>query len=491
MALENYLIPDKINRAVVVYSCVCLMYQVANVITPVNFLFKTLPFSLFSPALAVIGLALAVADVRASGMKYAVRGARWLYVFLIVALISTLVSYQYGFIENIKVLIWSYLQISVIATFAAMISESEKNRVFQMLHLYASVLYVPVLLYMFFRFHTLEDYLLDDGVFQGWHEGRLFGIFFNLYDGTLIAAFLALATLVRFVQCKSRIGKSVLVFEEIVCWVYVFLSGTRTIYAGLMAAWAVAVCLYFRHRYLAGRQGMLSCFTAGIAVFLLSVLLMAGVGQGIRSGFIVVSSMTCEIRADCKEINGLTHGKIEDIPRLIKEKERPEEVTSSSRRMTIWRNYFEILFDKPSHLLIGMSPEGKDAYLYDRYADNYVVAFIKEAYPVAYRKRKVYATHNAYLHVLVTTGVFGFAAVMLFLIRFLADSWKFIWSGKVKEKGVVPFLAVTMLLVMCLFETDVFLKATPGSFVFWTVFGYMSTSLIDREKGKCMTSSPC
>ena len=476
MKIET-LSPSRINQAVVVYSVVCLMYQITNIITPVKLFFKAPLFNLFSPSLAIIGLVLVVADVYVSGLKYSVRGVRWLYAFLAIALISALISYQYSPIGNIKVLIWNFVQISVITTFAARISEREKNRVFQLLHMYASVLYVPVLLYMFFRFHTLESYPLDVEHFQGWHAGRLFGVFHGLYEGTLVVAFLALTTLVRFVQCKSRLGKSFLVFEEIVCWVYIFLSGTRTIYVGLTVIWGVAICLYFRHRYLAGRQGMLSCFASGVTVFLLSVSLMTGVGQGIRAGYIAVSSVTCEKLPDLQ-----TDGKEADLQRLIKEKERPQNVTLSSRRVTIWSNYLSILFDKPSHFLIGMSPKGYDAYLYDKYSDNYVVAFMKEEYPLAYGKKEAYATHNGYLHVLMTTGVFGLAAVMLFLMRLLADGWTILWSGKVKAQGLIPFLSVIMLLVMCLFESDIFLQASPGSFLFWTAAGYLSACLTEKRE---------
>jgi O-antigen ligase len=92
--------------------------------------------------------------------------------------------------------------------------------------------------------------------------------------------------------------------------------------------------------------------------------------------------------------------------------------------------------------------------------------------------------HNSYVHILMTTGVFGLAAAMLFLFRILADGWRVIWSGKGKPQELASFLAVTMLLVMCMFETDVFLQVRPGAFIFWIAAGYLSAYLSEREKCK-------
>ena len=478
MLIGKELIAEKINRAIVVYSIVCLMYQILHVITPVR-LFIVENLSLFSPALAVIGFSLAVADVYASGLKYAVRGARWLYVFLAIALASSLFAYQYNLIGNIKNLIWNFVQIFVIATFAARISEKERIQVFQKLHLYASVLYVPVLLYTFYRFRTIGSHYWIAGIEQGWSGERLYGIFVTPYDGTLVVAFLALATLVRFVQCRSRIGKGILIFEEIICWIYIFLSGTRTIFAGLIAACAVIVCLFFRRRYLAGRHGMFVYITAGAAVFLLCVPLMVGVGQGLKLGFVEASKMTSAQQKNAKEIRNLDI-KLPDIKRLMGRLGS----TDSSGRTWIWNSYFAVFFDKPSHLLTGISPKGYDVYIYDKYSNNRLVKSMKRRDPKAYKRKELMPPHNTYIYVLITTGIFGFSAMMLFLLRILADGGRIIWTGYAKPQVLVPLLSVIMLLVMCLFETEVFLQVRVGALIFWIAVGYLSAYLSESGDGK-------
>ena len=479
-------IAGKINQAVVLYSIVCLMYQTAVVLMPVSDFFKRDGLRLFSPALAVIGLMLMGADFFFSRRKYAIRHEAWLWVFLGITLLSSLVRHAYGFGDSVKTIIWTMVQCFLIATFPGRLSGEDRRRVFRFLHTWTSLLFFPALLYMIARFFTMEHSFTESGMAQGWYEGRLFGIMHTLYEGTMLVALLTIATLARLLKCRSTLWKVLLGLESGICVIYLCLSDTRTVYVGLLAS--AFVLVFFRCRNACVREGKKKYarwILTGTAVFMAGVAVFIGVRFAVREGGL---ALAYEIsRKNTAPVDTKVEEKTEDagFESFVREAERPEGASVSSRRISVWTDYLQILTDRPSHMLIGLSPGGMDPYLYERYSDHFVVDFMKTAYPYEYQKQQAYMTHNAYLHVLVTTGIFGLAALMIFLVRFLASAMKNLVRGRGGNLETAAFLMVVLLLTGILFESDVFLRATSGSMIFWTAMGCLSRAVTENRGEAC------
>ena len=91
-----------------------------------------------------------------------------------------------------------------------------------------------------------------------------------------------------------------------------------------------------------------------------------------------------------------------------------------------------------------------------------------------YANGLIYDTHNGYLSVLVTTGVFGGLALGGFLISCFRRVWcYFIKNNMYSSKVLLLFILIFIILVSVFFDSDLFFKCTSTSVVFWLLSGVL------------------
>ncbi len=422
----------------------------------------------FVEVLDNVGLILVAVDFILNRFKYVVKNFIWLYLLLVVAVISAVVRYQYGFVISIKIIMWSLIQFHLIATSWGRLTKTDRKKLFLILHSYASLVLIPAFCYMFYQYFTEQAYNID-GVVQGYSEGRLFGLFNSVAKGALISSLLAIMTFVRFRQTHNLVLRIIYIIELIVCIVYLPLADTRGVYLGIALIYVLSVFYVLRKKYLSDRIHLKKCVVLGIVISILGTAILYGFKVGVRRTGIYLIYMVNYSEDDTQ------------IDELIKEKERPKQQTISSRRVVIWKNYLDIFNDDISHIVIGLSPGGINKYLYDRYPDNYLVAFVKEVYPHWYKNGMAYGTHNDYLHVLMTTGIPGFVIMMIFFIKSLVDVSGYFLSGKENKEDIAAIMMIIVFLVLNLFEDFNFFEVQALPSFFWIISGYMLTRI---QEGK-------
>ena len=172
----------------------------------------------------------------------------------------------------------------------------------------------------------------------------------------------------------------------------------------------------------------------------------------------------------------------EAMERFLAGIDRPKQATVTSRRVFIWKSYYEIMTDRVGNLIFGLSPGGADRYIREHYPDQYVVTAMQEYYPKAYLKGGVYDTHNSYLQVVVTTGIPGICVLIVYLVCCAADAFRYVGKGIKDDFDILCLSLIGMLLAAVFFERDVFLRTTAISFIFWNLAGYLMNGACRKEE---------
>ncbi len=460
-----------LNKAIAVYSAIYIMYRLADLLVPANIYLRDLVARIhLTRIVMVIGFTLIILDIFSHRFKYVMKNSIYLYLFLIFAGISSLVRYRYGLVGDIAIISLDFIQIYLFATLMGRLSQNARKKMFLVLHTYTSIIFIPVYCYMFYQFY-IEQYYMVDGLWQGYIEGRLFGIFGSVAYSALLSTLLALATFLRFRQTSSWILKLVYIIEIVICVINIALADTRGVYLGIALIFVLAISYVLRKKYIHDRKNLKKYVLLGIVFSIFVVAILYGVKVGIRKcgDYLVYKT---------------NYNKEEYVQwdKFFEEKERPKQATISSRRVYIWQNYLYIFTDDISHMIVGLSPGGMNKYIFDRYSDNYLVTFMEKEYPLKYARGQAYQTHNAYLGVLIKTGIPGFLLVMIFLIKsFLCVSGYFL-SGKDNDTDKVVILMLIVILVLNLFEDMIFLNSSAISNIFWLLSGYLLTRIQEAQE---------
>ena len=450
---------NRYSRIVVIYTYLCIIYNVFFIITPIRDLIEHSVLIYFSKMLCVVGVFLIAFDLLTERMILKAPEKKWTYLLLSGAAIATIYRYSYDLMGNIKTILWNIVQMTLIYSATLRLSDKEENDLMIRLHSLASAIFIPVLFYMFHQFINLEYYITEKDIHQGWYEGRLFGITNTLYYGTSLAAVLLFGSVFLLIYNKHKVMRLLYFSEIFIYGIYIILSDTRTIFAGMAAGLFVIFTFGdFLHSIAEGwKRTVCRMLLYIILIFMLMMLVRVG-----RAVMLTATYYHVYIDPDINKF--LESESIEEL-------DRPKNRTLSSRRAFIWKSYGEILGADISNIIFGFSPYGYDRYIWENYPDSYVVKDFKDFYPLDYAAFKVYGAHNAYLHVLLTTGITGFIGVLGFILSSAYKFLKYHNSGRCSIKDLFICSIIVMLLSFLFFEVDIFMRTTTMSFVFWLFAG--------------------
>lgn len=477
--IRTYL-PDMIS----IFTFVCIVYQMLVIIYPVKVFFARFPFNMFSKGLCIFGLILILTDIITDRIIFNGISMKWVILMILSAVISTIFRANYDCVDNIKCILWSMVQMLLIYTLPMRITKDRQKKLLIHIHSAGCIIFIPVLIYMFYQFVELEHYINANGVSQGWFEGRLFGVMDTLYKGASLVAVLLFGSVFLFAVSKSKMKKAAYLSTIIVFFTYIALSDSRSIYAG--CCMALLIIIFFDEKLqiisFLNRVPNLKRFIEGRRRRLVSVFLYIITITVFAAGIMVIRNGGMELAYN----NVISKYGVEGLEKKIGEGMdiesarnlgRPKQATITSRRVYIWKSYAEIILDKPSNLLIGLSPEGYDKYIIEHYPESYIVKDFWEYYPLESIKGNVYGTHNAYLHVLVATGILGMVSLLVFLIWFFMATFNGISTKKNRRYEVFLCAIIIMMLTSNFFEGDIFYCTTAMSFLFWLITGI----LVKRE----------
>lgn len=387
----------------------------------------------------------------------------WVIVaFLAILFLSIIVNYKYSLIGNIKGLAWQTIFLLMIYS---TVFHDFKNELFfdifrKIIIIFGFVMSSISLCMFITRFSYVTTFDSRQNPLRiGFVENRLFGSYTDPNYAAVMSVVIISLTLYYLLSHKpiKRISKIFYICNIIVQLIYIGLSGSRN---GLIVlALTTLVFSFFKFFYY---KRVVS--QKIISRFLLSLI----IGIFFSGLSVVIVSQSKNTLAQLPPITIFDETKVfkkeNDVklnnpkkPISLKRKDVSESSDISNLRFTIWESAFEIFKKNP---LLGIPPKSIHQYAQANMPDTYLA-------------RTKLAVHNAYINVLVSTGLFGTICLIIFIGKVIMDSLKMVFSKNVFSDSYYGYhlLAILALFLSGFFHNEMFLMSTSSALIFWVFLG--------------------
>lgn len=487
-----------VDRIVVAYVFCWLICFVLNLIIPFRSILALPILNLWYSVLGVGGVILVIYDIATQKLLFKTKYMVLLVVLLGIMCISSLLNVTYGIAANIKAMMWFVIQVALLYSLYLRFPEKTLIRFLSIAFHIFFALWVMADLVAFFQYLFSISYdVVIDGIHyhQGVYQNRVFGIFRSVGYGPLYSLFLIFGAIYFWRQSKSKLRRSLYLIGCIILFVYIILSGSRTILLGSFLSVFFYVFLYCRssfHRKMASRGkgvafalgiALVACF--GFLVICNTATTVLGKCPGMVAS-LMESDYVAKGDADGKQKNPSKEVSHRTGKESALERDDISENNISNNRFTIWENYWDI---GKQHLLFGLSLRNDVPRISEEYSDYYIVQYFKEHYPDSYAKGEIYGVHNNYISVFVQNGILGSLAFLLFLGFSIKDIILF-YIRHPQKNDLFVFLSAVLgnILFFLLFECEVFFEAGSLSAIFWIVLGLMQKIILSEasaSKERC------
>ncbi|MGF2941898.1 O-antigen ligase family protein [Enterococcus xiangfangensis] len=411
-----------------------------------------------------------------------------LFIFLFFLGISILVNYPQSFVSNIRLMVWTALYLVGIYRF------SERNH--KKIHLINTV--NKILIYSFFLISLVSFgmYLLKfsyvyvygpgprDHIRIGFLESRLFGAFGDPNYGatmSLIVLVLTIFYLISRWEIENTLYKIFLFFNVILQFFVILLTGSRS---ALLISFIVVMFTVFVYslNFFDTRKvvpNIISRVILSVAISLITLGLYFGLQAGTKK---VLQILPQHISYELKIDNNKSEKRNLIVKRQFDEQDKKSGISLtrkdvsensdvSNMRFSIWKSAIEIFKTTP---LVGTSPRN-------------LITYAHENLPNTFIAQRSIVVHNAYINVLVSTGILGFLPFTIFLILNGVKIIVFFFRNK-NNLPAYFFVYLTILIVLVLsglFNNEIVLVNTVGTFIFWlylgNINGYMKGRILDDK----------
>lgn len=458
-----------LDRLSVFYTLAVLIYQFAYTIVPVRQFLNNSGLTVISSLMAVAGVGIAGLNLFFNRKTYKSK-----YVFLLIAIlgvmgVSTLLNFRYGFIQNLKTMLWQAALMLVVFTCNIGNELDFLKKCFKWTYWVLNIFYIPAVLTSLYQYYLNIHYITEvemGTVRQGFIEGRLFGVFSSPHFAAISTVVMIMASVYYLFLTKNKLLRAGLIVIAAINFVYTVLSGSRSATLAVCATVLVAAFVLFYKR-----KFQPSSLKKPIQI-LLAALLAVCVAAGTFIAFEATAGGNVFL---LKQINGEGAGE-DDTPaedELMYEREDIEG-NISNNRFTIWKEYIEVGLSSAKTAIFGASPGSYMIYTAENYPDKYIVSHIKETVPSMYEHGIIYDTHNAYVSAFVSTGICGFALLLAFLVICAGRALKKIFSEEKISLGLVFTMAMVVFsLAVSFFDSDLFYKCTGTAVIFWLFCGIL------------------
>lgn len=430
--------------------------------------------------LAALGAAAAVCMAVQFRRYKDVRNIRLLLLFLASHILSSVINYRYGIIENVKELIWLFLFMVFLYASARICTADEMKREFRILaFLWTAITSVfnliSISMVVWGREYGIYQY--SGGKVVGFKEvgfkwGRLWGVYDDPNHGAAIAAASVLLAAYLFCEVKSKVVKVLLALSVVVQFLYIMLSDSRTglIILGTALFLWTAGKLYIRKKERTngktGMKALLISLAAGAAVACIAAggVLICKQSYNVLDKKIeayVAQKKTTDSQDKDKDKSGQV-GRKKDI-----------QDDASNGRLAIWESGLEIVRTTP---IWGTSFRNITEYAKDNMPETYL---IENPEGSAYD-----SLHNSVMDVLVSQGVIGILIVLCLIGNTIYLIRKNLLNVKEEDRSFVLlcFCGMASLAAGSMFLSMVFYLNAPQTFLFWICFGCFTEILGRGEK---------
>lgn len=496
-------IPQKIknisNTLIILYASFTLLYQIVWLIAPLRAFMYARGLDRISSLLAVAGIVIVLWDVLFERVVWKNKYVKYVLPVICVLALSSLVNFRYGIVANVKVMIWQLVQMLVFFSLSYRIKKELHLTYLRIIHTAFSVIYVPCVAvsvyYYFFNVGYYVGYVNGTYHRQGLMDGRNFGVFASIYFVSLLLLVATIITVYLGVKTRNILLRAVYFSEAALFFVYLVSSGTRSIQIGLYCSLFVFSFVMLKSSGLLSKlmsrtvlKNMTSVALSVVCV-LGAVLVYGAVEKTIHkipvyiyNNYGSVGGFEDDGDVDVDIIDPDHMGdELDDDSRLPIQVDRNDVDSSniSNHRFTIWTEYLKLVFGDVKAALIGFGPGSYMNAIKEQRPDSFLVEYIRDNYPSMYSDGLIYDTHNCYLSVVVTTGILGVAALVLFFAFCIKKVFAYFFLRDAKPSATVLCLVMVVIAIMsaAFFDSDLFYKCTDTSLIFWTVSGFLIRKL--------------
>lgn len=412
---------------------------------------------------AVIGFGIIVGVIRLLHIKdYLNAGVFLLLSFIFSYVLGAVTTFEYGYMDNIKAIIWMAVQYFLVFAFDKKEEKiNERDVLFKFFLIYTGIC---ALISIWMMITHWQRYDLIEGIYWvqgGFIDNRLFGCYVDPNYGAIFAIVSIVISVLYLTEWKEIkvIWKVLLIVNIVLEFLYLCYSDSRT---GMVAVAASAFMLVFL--CFLKKKGFIKTF----ALALVSAVVLIALVYGVQKGTSFAKVKFAEISATKA---GATEEEIEAEKYLARVGRIDDQIGEgsdiSNNRIAIWGNAIEMF---KQHPITGISYRNIREYAEVNIPDTYV---------------GFESMHNAFFDVLVSQGVIG----MLILISFIV--WVvYILVKKYKSLTDYKEFAFLLAIIAAIFVSmltysEVFYMNTGGAFLFWYVLGYLINSNWDKkDEGK-------
>lgn len=405
----------------------------------------------------LFGTLAAVMKIRYCIAYFSYKNFWLLNLFIISYVISSILNYKYGFLDNVQGLVWLCAQIWILYLVNKDLSIDEIKKEFELLikiFLVIVSIYNIISLIMFLVHYTKADFSGGVQYILGFIWGRLWGVYDDPNHGSVISVSAILAGIYLFRIYKNRIVKILLTISIVIQGTYIYLSDSRT---GIICmAIGCSILFAFWIYTIVSSKKILFTVAAFLGGIVLLIIMEAPVQKIMAAYYNNIDIWSNEVI----EEDIVTVGR-EDL------KDDP-----SNRRFDIWNSGIEIFSE---NTVFGV---GRFNFL------NYAQSEMPETYIVNNDLQKFDSMHNMPLDVLASQGLVGFLILLIVIVRSIIYIAKntHIW----KEKYMLLAMSLLAIIitngVSSIFISTIVYINSPATFISWISFGYYIRMIQLQEK---------
>ncbi|MBR2375943.1 MAG: glycosyltransferase [Clostridia bacterium] len=471
------------NVARSVYLCGLMVYSILREVIPLQWLVGN---GLVVAGVFGLGFLLIAASLWLD-RDHATKANVGLFIaFVGVCGISTLVNFKYEFVSNVKAIAWTCLFLFLVYPCGFYQKERREKELTSLFTSAIITLGIAVLISLpmyFFNLHytyvTAKQF--DNVLPQGFHREylRLWGVFIDPNTAAVYSFVAILMSAYLFKKKKNIAARILLVFVDVLFFLLIVLSGSRTAKVAVViaCAWLAVYSTYTllkknkRLQQLAfSAVSMVLAVVAAYGAMTVTAHALPKIKKGVNSllgasAVRTVHGIYDDLYAatDLNIIDGYlkegeqnSGGDLEEDPIGRPDLEGKEDL--SNGRFDKWKDYLKIFMASP---LFGTSPRG-------------VSAFGKDHCPETDVAKYGYASHNFLLEILTGTGIVGFLIVVLFLFNALV----LVLRKTLRERFAFQYLLYSgiLLTLVCssMFLSDLFFNVTFGGFAMFLALGLVN-----------------
>ncbi|MBQ6706608.1 MAG: O-antigen ligase family protein [Clostridia bacterium] len=394
-----------------------------------------------------------------------------LILFWISGMITLLLSWEYGYMSQLKTMIWLAMQLALLyATDIRKTTEERKKEIHLLMYVFVAFLFVSSIASFVLMGIRYRDIRFYEGIriVSGYIWGRLWGVYTDPNYAGVMVTISILFSLYILPSIQNRLAKAFFIANIILQGFYICFSDSRTAMVAAFIGLAIhTYCVFFR------KLTVQKTFWKSVTCVVLAVLVGIGflastsaVKKGYNEIIRYVASHQTPVDPDDPD------GDIEEVDpeELLSGRTEDIENDISNRRFDLWGSAIETFAARP---VFGVAFDS---------LKNFVEKNLPETYLVNNDYGKYDNYHNTLFNILVGQGAVGFILFMIAAVMVAVRGLRVLSYHFHKENGsfyAMIFSVVAVVLVSAMFLKELVYTLSPNTFLFWLFLGAWM-----REGGK-------